>query len=359
MNICLSMIVKNESHCIKRCLDSVKPFIDYWIICDTGSWDGTQDIIKNFMSDIPGEIHQHEWQDFSHNRNLSLELAKKHGDYVLIIDADDYLQIDDPFVFSNIMGPAYSLEILHGSIKYSRTQLVHSSINCKFRGVLHEYLELTQEISPRLLERCRIIFGGDGARSHDPQKYLKDAEIFERALSQDPHNARYVFYCAQSYRDAGLFDKAANMYLQRVTMGGWQEERYISMLEATKCYQTVNPKDWVNIEKMYLKAHNLEPKRAESLYYLVQYCRNNKQYDKAYFYSKVGSSISSPKEGLFIETACYQWKMLDELAIAAFYIGKIEEAKTINEELLKNPYLPQQEIERVVKNLQFCNDQIY
>src|ERR1700733_3920461 len=47
--ICLNMIVKDESRIIKRCLDSVKPFIDYWVIVDTGSKDGTQKIIKKHM----------------------------------------------------------------------------------------------------------------------------------------------------------------------------------------------------------------------------------------------------------------------------------------------------------------------
>ena len=41
--IALSMIVKDETHCIERCLESISQYIDYWIICDTGSTDGTQD----------------------------------------------------------------------------------------------------------------------------------------------------------------------------------------------------------------------------------------------------------------------------------------------------------------------------
>ena len=45
------MIVKNESKVIERCLGSVKDFINYWVIVDTGSTDGTQQIIKNFMKD--------------------------------------------------------------------------------------------------------------------------------------------------------------------------------------------------------------------------------------------------------------------------------------------------------------------
>ena len=50
--ICLNMIVKNESKVIKRCLDSIMPLIDYWIIVDTGSDDGTQQIIKNYLKMI-------------------------------------------------------------------------------------------------------------------------------------------------------------------------------------------------------------------------------------------------------------------------------------------------------------------
>lgn len=59
--ICLNMIVKNESAIIEKCLASAKPFIDYWVIVDTGSNDGTQQIIQKFMKDIPGELHEKPW----------------------------------------------------------------------------------------------------------------------------------------------------------------------------------------------------------------------------------------------------------------------------------------------------------
>jgi len=55
----LCMIVKNESHIILECLNSVYKYIDYWVICDTGSTDNTKEIITNFFKEkgIPGEIH--------------------------------------------------------------------------------------------------------------------------------------------------------------------------------------------------------------------------------------------------------------------------------------------------------------
>ena len=86
--ICLNMIVKNESKIIKRCLESVLPFIDTWCIVDTGSTDGTQDIIKEFLKDIPGILHEKPWINFGHNRNEALELARSWGDFILLTDAD-------------------------------------------------------------------------------------------------------------------------------------------------------------------------------------------------------------------------------------------------------------------------------
>lgn len=47
--VCLSMIVKNETHIIHECLDSIYKHIDYWVIVDTGSTDGTQELIKSFL----------------------------------------------------------------------------------------------------------------------------------------------------------------------------------------------------------------------------------------------------------------------------------------------------------------------
>ena len=72
----LSMIVKNESHVILRLLNSVAPIIDYWVIADTGSTDGTQEIIQKFFDEkgIPGQLIHSDWIDnFSYARNKSLK----------------------------------------------------------------------------------------------------------------------------------------------------------------------------------------------------------------------------------------------------------------------------------------------
>lgn len=65
--ICLSMIVRNESAIILRCLESAAPWIDGWVIADTGSTDDTMDIIRAWgeRHKITGELHQEPPEAFS------------------------------------------------------------------------------------------------------------------------------------------------------------------------------------------------------------------------------------------------------------------------------------------------------
>src|SRR5690606_19196219 len=96
-SICLNMIVKNEARVIERCLRSVRPFITTWVIVDTGSTDGTQDLIGRLLADVPGELHERPWVNFGHNRSEALALARDKADYILLIDADEVLEYQPDF----------------------------------------------------------------------------------------------------------------------------------------------------------------------------------------------------------------------------------------------------------------------
>src|SRR5947209_452327 len=97
----LCMIVKNEASVIVRCLDSVRPMIDCVLIEDTGSTDGTQKIIREWIkkNGLTGEVIDEPWQDFAYNRSHALGCLRRNKkiDYALIIDADDTLAIEPEF----------------------------------------------------------------------------------------------------------------------------------------------------------------------------------------------------------------------------------------------------------------------
>jgi glycosyltransferase involved in cell wall biosynthesis len=348
------MIVKNEAHCIATCLESVKPHINYWVICDTGSTDNTEKVVKECLKGIPGEYYKHKWYDFSTNRNMAITLSKSKADYTLMLDADDYLVVDDPSTFSNLNELAYRIKILHGNLDHYRPQLISNSVNYRYVGVVHEYLELPPHIPQTILPNCHIAIRPVGHRSMDPAKYIKDAEVLEKALKNEPNNSRYVFYCAQSYRDAGNLDKALSYYMKRTEMIGYDEEKYCSFLEAGKIMEKVNPVNIQNITITYLKAYECNPNRVESLFYLAAYYRKINLLGASYLFAKLGSEIPKPVDALFLEPDCYDWRIWDELAVAGYWLGKRAEAAEINKKLLANPNLPEYTRPRIIDNLVFC-----
>ena len=97
----LCMIVKNEAPVILRCLGSVRPLLDYVLIEDTGSTDGTQEIICNYLKDegLAGEVYNKSWSDFATNRSSVLATLRQRTevDYAFIMDADDVLDIAPEF----------------------------------------------------------------------------------------------------------------------------------------------------------------------------------------------------------------------------------------------------------------------
>ncbi len=162
MRICLNMIVKNEAPVIERCLRSAKPLVDAWAISDTGSTDGTQDIVLDFMRDLPGELIERPWVDFATNRNEALELAKEHGDYALVIDADDVFETDANFAWPELTAPGYLLEIAFAELNYRRVALANLDADWKWQGVLHEVLTSPQLASAQPLDDVRIRVNTDG-----------------------------------------------------------------------------------------------------------------------------------------------------------------------------------------------------
>lgn len=67
----LYMIVNNETAVIGRCLDSLRSLVDYELIEDTGSTDGTQQFIRAWLAknNMPGEVIEEPWRDCAYDRS--------------------------------------------------------------------------------------------------------------------------------------------------------------------------------------------------------------------------------------------------------------------------------------------------
>lgn len=83
----LCMIVRNEQATIRRCLESVRGVVDDVVVVDTGSADATARI----ATECGARVVSAPWEnDFSRARNRSL--AEARGAWILVLDADEYLE---------------------------------------------------------------------------------------------------------------------------------------------------------------------------------------------------------------------------------------------------------------------------
>lgn len=340
--ICLNMIVKNEAHVIRRCLDSVKDLIDYWVIMDTGSKDGTQDIIKAHMKGIPGELHERPWINWGETRTEALQFAKGKADYILFMDADDILEYEGKKL-PELTEDLYCMWRGDRNFSYLNPQVAKDNKPWKWIGVTHEYLGCDEPYTQGTLETIKYTTLNDGAtRSFDPGKYRKNVDLLEEGLKKEPNNIRYAFYLAESYHDSGERAKALQWYQKRVNMGGWEEEIFWSKLRIAHILKELGLPDSIVIEA-YKDALGFRPHRVEPYYHLAEIFNHQGNYSQAYAYLKAYEFAAQPdkKDALFNVDWIKEYGMLFQLTISAYYVGHYEEALKACDQLLENKNLPE------------------
>lgn len=362
--ICLCMIVKNESKVIKECLENLYKHINYWVICDTGSTDGTQEIIKNFFNDkdIKGELYEDEWKNFGYNRTLAFEKAKGKADYILVMDADDKF-VGNIKIDKNI--DKYYLKIKTSTLEFTRQLLFNDRFDWISVGVLHEYStlkdkSLKNKIKSDVQKNCYVQYNAilGGNRNIDKKlKYKNDINILLNGIKDEPNNERYHFYLAESYKNFGDYENACIWYKKRVDLGGWDQEVYYSLYQYSLCMFKVNSNANLLIDNLLL-SYRYKPNRLESIYAIVKYYRDiNPKLGYAYGIMAYDEKKLKPKHSeLFIEYSIYKYKFIDELAVCCYYSGDYKLSIDLNIKLLN---LIEKEkinldVNRIKTNLKLC-----
>ena len=363
----LCMIVKNESKIIERCLNSVKPLIDYVCIVDTGSTDDTIDVINNWMksNDIEGQVIFEPWQNFAYNRSFAMEKIreKKYIEYVLMIDADEILTYEEGLDFSkikeNLSFDLYNMNCKLGGVEYLRTSITKNKKPYFYKGVVHEYLECKEPIETRETIKgiCNIPLQ-DSARNQNIEKYQHDAKAIQDALETetDPFLvSRYTFYLAQSYRDSLEKEKAIYWYNKRSKLGFWDQEVYISLYRMAKLKEDLEyPQN--DILQSYMMAHESYPQRIEAIHGAISFCRRNGRNHQAYILAKHAMSMTANKDGLFAENWIWDYGIDDEFTISCYWSGHYKEGLEASEKLLNK--IPEEQKERILKNIGYLKEKL-
>lgn len=321
-------MIKNESKIIKRCIESALPVADAVCVCDTGSTDTTVDVLSEYFQTlkVPAKIYTegHEWRNFGHNRTQSFKSAQAMcaelgwnpaKTYALVLDADMQLRPQPSFQKSTLTAIGYRMIQKSSSLEYYNTRFLQLSHPWKCTGVTHEYWDggETQSIG---MQDMYILDVGDGGCKAD--KFTRDIRLLEEGLAEDPKNARYMFYLAQSYKDTKQLEKSIEMYKKRIEAGGWFEEIWYSMYVIMKLYAELGKS--AEMEYWGLKAYEFRKERSENLLFLTRYFRDRRQHHKAWHYWELGHRIQKPNDLLFLETDVYERAFDYERAILHDYV---------------------------------------
>jgi glycosyltransferase involved in cell wall biosynthesis len=156
-SITLCCILKNELENLPILLSSVKGCFDEICLVDTGSTDGSIELIRDYIkgsnpADTPIELRHFTWiNDFSAARNCSIEGHKT--EYLGWLDLDDSLKNPKAFIewkeamtLAEVWLAQYDYahdESGKPACSFARERVFKNNIGIKFKYFVHEGLELT------------------------------------------------------------------------------------------------------------------------------------------------------------------------------------------------------------------------
>lgn len=353
-------IVKDEAGRIGACLDSLRPHLSSWTFLDTGSTDGTPELIERSLEGIPGALHRTTFVNFGQARSEAFALARGTADWLIATDADMTWEIDpdwqpDPAV------DCYMVEMRDSGLSWRLPLVLRGDLPWESRGVVHEYTALPDRAY--ISQPTDAILVSFPPTQSSPSKRHWHAGLLEEELARNPFDARSTFYLAQSYRELGD-PRARDLYVKRSVMDASEEAWYAA-------YRASLLTDWPAQAAELMAAWERWPARLEPLYWAAKGLNEHGCHRAAYQLtdiclgcpesSYVGGGglathrpecpLSRPPDALFVEPGVWAWGIAFERSVAAWYAGHRDESRALSLELLKNERLPVSVREAVTRNL--------
>lgn len=237
--ISVAMIVKDEAHHLRECLETIKGLAEEICIVDTGSTDGSLAIAREFGAKTSVFI----WcDDFAAARNESLRLCTK--DWIFVLDADERIEPERiPEIRAACAGPrdvCYWLPIRNytsttsvseftpcepgdpfargfaGWYPTQRVRLFPNGIGARFEGKVHEMVAPSLERLGLKTRCCPVpvhhypLIRREGESAKEKQElYLR---LGHEKIKQAPQNARGYAELGNQYAEVHDYERAAAAY---------------------------------------------------------------------------------------------------------------------------------------------------
>lgn len=345
------MIVKDEAEILEKTLSYVKPIVDTFLIVDTGSSDGTQDIIKKY-----GKLHEIPFVNYVDTKNEVIKLAKTP--YILWMDADEicYQNVEKLRKYAEDGVDAVSCLITEGTDdynvvgnQYQRIRLFKKEKDYKFYGPgVHEYLsgEGTVVFDTSILVRHEHKKKNKASTARE--RFLKYIDLLQSAIAKNENDQRAWFYLGRTYKDLNEPMLAVSAYQKYLTLPNnfFRDEKWQASYDMACCLKQTG--DYEQAFEACNLAISIDSRRAETfvllgnLYFAIQ------NHEKAIENYEHACSLPIPYDVvLFLNPEMHGRIPKDQLVLCYYKTNQFDKAEKLANEIKDKDH-------RKLNNLWWC-----
>jgi len=317
MPLGLLVIARNDAAVIEKTILSAQGLVDHvTVVLDEKSTDATRSICEKLgvtviACELPDSI--------SEARNAGIELARSASDYLLMLDPGDTYEGTLPH---HLEEDVYEVWIHDRLQRTNEVKLFRSSVGVHYKGTESDRIVVPEGLTRGLA--THLIYQRAG-NADEERRAKSDAHIAELLTWASAHSddAHVRFVLGQSYRDAEDFEKARDWYEKRLKFGDMRnEECFASALELAYITEHHDAAAITHVTAAYLRAHELSPLRADPLFHLACYLREQGAVATAWHFARRAAEMKIPHlVGTDTDVEIYEWKALAELAIESWMLG--------------------------------------
>ncbi len=155
--------------------------------------------------------------------------------------------------------------------------------------------------------------------------------------------------------DRGALAEALEWYERRAQMGGWLEELYCSWHQVGVLSERLG--DWAKAADAFMSAWEVRPERLEAVHDLAAGLLERRHYRAAHRFTSLASSrqgLRVPDDVLFVSPWVYDWGLLFQHSIAAYWCAEYDASIDACRRLLRIKALPDDHRRQTVRNLQYA-----
>jgi glycosyltransferase involved in cell wall biosynthesis len=360
--ISLVVLCRDDETVIGRFLKSVtgdNNFADEIIVVDTGSVDGTMDVVRSF----PGvRLEQMPWpEDFGKARTLAAAKADQSVDVVVNLDSDEVLvgrgqgpvfreAIEDLWARGVRMASfryVYNYDPNGNEITVMPSQRVFDPKLYKFVGRSHECIHGPTDSAMRG-HIDRVTVGHHPKNGWAKTKHERDIRLLQLQCEEDPSSARWVFYLGREYMIHGRYADAVSTLNKYLGMSNFMPERQDARLLMAESLVIMGLRK--EADEQFLLAHLEYPSSREAMVSYMRHLYTSARWAEAIPFGEAALAIPDVEDSAYgARRDTSNFTIRDTLAICYWKTGRIDDGRRhAIEALLIKPDDP-----RVIDNLKW------